>query len=208
MNRRAMEYQLIWGHKTPQVEAKFGDIIPWVYQSGRPYYDVFLEGADHEEILRRWMQRSSSEIALRRTRLLLDDQRIVGGYISHSGRELAGCRQADLLDLARSLGDISYQSLRRRMEDLKELFAPVEENDFYLSRHGLLPGKECPRRRQALLQDCLRRARQGGFGRLRVDVAEENREARDFYQGQGFLVAYRGKSEHSRLRYLSMIFLL
>lgn len=207
MTRHGTQFQLLWGHKTPQIESRLHDLIPWLTHAGRPYFDVFFEGVSPEDTLTRWMQRSSSEFALQRTRFLIDDQVIVGGYISLAGRDLAGCRQADLLDLARTMGESSYSTLRTRMNDLKDLFVPVEENDFYLSYLGLLPEKESPRRQQALLNDCLRRARQGGFGRLRVDVPEQSPQ-RDFYAGQGFNVAYRGKSRSSNLKYLTMVYSL
>lgn len=200
------QHQFVWGHKTPNIEAKFDDIIPWVQEAGRPFFDIFLDGADQRATLRRWLQRRSSEVSLHRTRFLIADDRIAGGYISLSGLELPGCRQADLLDLARSMGSESYTELRDRMEDLRDLFAPVEENDFYLSKLGLLHQYESPSLRQVLLDDCVRRARQGGFRRVRVDVPERERSIRDFFGGQGFDAVYRGKAPSSNLKYLSMVF--
>lgn len=206
MLRHRSQHQLVWGHKTPNIEHKLQEIVPWVLQAGRPFYNIFLHGADPETTIHRWLTRRSSELSLQRLRLLISDDRIVGGYISLSGRDLPGSRQADLLDLARSMGPDSYPQLRDRMEDLRDLFAPVEENDFYLSKLGLLPQHQSPSLRQALLDDCIRRARQGSFRRVRVDVPEQDRTLRDFYGGQGFEAFYRGKAPTSNLKYLSMAF--
>lgn len=206
MLRPDSQHQLVWGHKTPHIERKLQDIVPWLHQAGQPFYNIFLDGADPDSTLRRWLMRRSSELSLQRIRLLITDDRIAGGYVSLSGRDLPGCRQADLLDLARSMGTESYTRLRDRMEDLRDLFAPVEENDFYLSKLGLLPQKDSPSLRQVLLDDCIRRATQGGFRRVRVDVPEQDRSRRDFYGGQGFDAIYRGKAPTSNLKYLAMVF--
>ncbi len=204
MTRRSQQIQIVWGHKLPQGDEKIDDIVPWVRESGRPYYDVFLRGIDTDHIITRWLKRRSSELALQRSRLLIADDRIGGGYIAVAGGELAGCRQADLLDLAREMGEHSYSDLRARMDDLSGLFAPVEEHDFYLSKFGILPRMQGRGLSNHLMDDCLHRARQGGFGRVRVDVPEQDEEARALFETYGFRPIYRGKADSSELRYLSM----
>jgi GNAT superfamily N-acetyltransferase len=205
MNRRAHSVQFAWGHKTPQIQAKLPDIVPWIHEAGRPYFDIFLEGADPHFTLSRWVQRRSSEISLHRTRLLIHDDRIAGGYISLAGHDLPGARQADLLDLAREMTDRTYSELRERMEDLRDLFAPVEDNDFFVSKIGVLPSQLGRGLSQHLLDDCLRRARQGSFRRVRVDVPEHHQRARELFRAYGFEAVYRGKSSLSNLRYLAMV---
>ena len=197
--------QFAWGHKTPRVEAKIQDIIPWIHEGGRPFFDVFLAGADPQRTLRRWLMRRSSEFSLHRTRLLLFDGRIAGGYITLAGRDLPAARQADLLDLAREIQDHTYGDLRERMDDLRDLFAPVEDNDFFLSRLGVLPSFQGRGLDQHLLDDCLRRARQGSFRRVRVDVPEGHHPLRDLLRSYGFRAVYRGKSPLTNLRYLAMV---
>ena len=205
MTRRSNQVQIVWGHKTPQIDQKLDDIVPWVRQSGQPYYDIFLRGNDIDAIVSRWLQRRSSEISLRRTRLLIHGDRIAGGYIALAGRELPGCRQADLLDLAREMGEHSYSDLRARMDDLSDLFAPVEEHDFYLSKIGVMPRIEDQEMERNLMDDCLRRASQGGFGRVRADVPEHLEDQRGFFESYGFRPIYRGKTKESNLRYLAMV---
>ena len=204
MTRRSHQVQIVWGHKLPRTEEKFDDIIPWVHQAGRPYYDVFLEGVDAEQMLARWLQRRSSELSLRRARLLIADDHIAGGYIAVAGGELPGCRQADLLDLAREMGKLTYRQMRARMDDLGDLFAPVEEHDFYLSKLGVMPRMQGRGLNKYLMDDCLHRARQGGFGRVRTDVDENDEETRAFFETYGFRPIYRGKAKSGQLRYLSM----
>ncbi len=205
MTRRTdRQIQIVWGHKTPHIEQKLDDIIPWVHQAGQPYYDVFLEGTDSEEVLSRWLQRRSSELALRRTRLAVVDDRIAGGYIAVAGTDLAACRQADLLDLARTMGDRSYSELRSRMNDLDELFAPVEAHDFYLSKLGVMPRAAHRELEIPLLDDCIQRAEHGGFGQVRTDVCEDDEAMRSLLQTYGFRPIYRGKTPDGQLRYLSM----
>lgn len=205
MARRSRQAQIVWGHKMSRIDQKLDDIVPWVREADRPYYDVFLRGTDLDRIIARWLRRNSSELALRRTRLLIADDRIAGGYIAVAGGDLSGCRQADLLDLAREMSDHSYTDLRARMDDLDDLFAPVEEHDFYLSKLGVLPRMKGRGLNKELMDDCLHRARQGGFGRVRLDVAEEREQTRAFYETYGFEPIYRGKAKQSDLRYLSMV---
>ncbi len=205
MTRNTQQVQIVWGHKTSHLDKKLNDIVPWIHQAGRPYYDIFLRGNDVHSVIAQWLKRRSSELSLRRTRLLVADDRIAGGYISLAGGDLAGCRQADLLDLARTMGEHSYRELRDRMDDLSDLFAPVEDHDFYLSKLGVLPRMEGRGLSQYLMDDCLRRARQGGFGRVRTEVPEHDEETREFYETYGFKPIYRGKTSMSNLRYLSMV---
>lgn len=204
MTRRPQQVQIVWGHKLSQIDQKLDEIIPWVRQADRPFYDIFLLGIDAEITIGRWLQRHSSELSLQRTRLLIADDCIAGGYIAVAGSKLTGCRQADLLDLARQMGEHSYTELRARMDDLSTLFAPVEDHDFYLSKLGICPRMEGRNLEKHLLDDCLHRARQGGFGQVRVDVPEHNAASRGFYEAHGFQPIYRGKSRSSDLRYLSM----
>lgn len=204
MTLRNRQVQIVWGHKTPDIDQKLDDVTPWILEAGRPYYDVFLEGTDPQEVIDSWLQRRSSELALRRTRLAVADDRIAGGYIAVAGGELAGCRQADLLDLARTMGNHSYSDLRERMDDLDDLFAPVEAHDFYLSKLGVMPRMEDKELEHPLMDDCIRRAQLGGFGQIRTDVSEDDEEMRDLLDTYGFRPIYRGKSTESDLRYLSM----
>ena len=204
MNRHLDHTQIVWGHKTPQAEHHIDSIVPWVRAADRQFYDIFLRGNDVDDVLRRWIGRRSSEISLRRTRLLICDDRIAGGYVAIAGAELAGCRQADLLALAREMGNGSYSDLRARMDDLSDLFASVEEHDFYLSKLGVLPDFEGRGLRSHLMDDCLRRAQQGGFGRVRVDVAEGDEVNLGFFEGYQFRPIYRGKTKATDLRYLSL----
>lgn len=205
MNRNSSQVQIVWGHKTPNIDRKLNDIIPWVRDAGRPYYDIFLDGTDLDSTIARWLQRRSSEVSLQRTRLLVTDDRITGGYISLAGRELPGCRQADLLDLAREMGEHSYSELRARMDDLRDLFAPVEENDFYLSKIGVLSHMQGQGLSHHLMRDCIRRATQGGFRRVRLDVPEHHKVARELYRTHDFEPVYRGKTPVSNLRYIAMV---
>ena len=204
MTRHNAHTQIVWGHKTPRAEHHVDAIVPWVREADRHFYDIFLDGNNIDHVLRRWIGRDSSEIALRRTRLLICDDRIAGGYVALAGSELPGCRQADLLDLAREMGNGSYAALRARMDDLSDLFAAVEDHDFYLSKLGLLPDFKDRDLRPELMDDCLRRARQGGFGRVRVDVAENDKDHLAFFEGYQFRPIYRGKTRATELRYLSL----
>lgn len=203
MNDRS-QVQIVWAHKVPKIEQKLQDIVPWVREAGRPYFDVLFTGSEMDSLLADWVGRSSSELAAQRMRLLIQDDRICGGYIALAGQELAGCRQADLLALARDSGSYSYGELRARMEDLRDLFAPVEENDFYLSKIGVHPQMQGQGLSHYLMSDCIKRARQGGFRRVRTDVPAQGSVARELCRGYGFEAIYRGKARTSSLRYLSL----
>ena len=205
MPRHQRQVQIVWGHKTTNLDEKIDDIIPWVRESGRPYYDAFFDGVDTDEIIDRWLRRRSSELSLRRTRLAVADDRIAGGYIALPGSEVAGCRQADLLDLARSIDDHSYSDLRDRMRGFSDLFAPVDTHDFYLSKIGTRPEIDDRELEIPLMEDCLSRAEHGGFGRVRIDVPEDDEDSRGFYETYGFRPIHRGKDDQGRLCYLSMV---
>ncbi|TXD36570.1 GNAT family N-acetyltransferase [Lujinxingia vulgaris] len=196
---------LRWGHKTPDLERRIAELLTWVRPAGQPYDDALLQGADIDKTLSRWMLRDNSEITLQRARLLMLDDRIAGGYIALSGTELRTARQADLLDVARHMGEGSYAMLRERVERLRELFAPLEDNDFVITRLGLHPDHRGRGLCHALIEDYLRRGRQGGFRRARVDVPETHRAGLDLCRAYGFDTAYRGKSNDGKLKYLTMV---
>lgn len=204
MTQPSDDIQIVWGHKTPNIERKLHDILPWIHRAGRPYYDVLFEGVDTEDILAKWLDRRSSELSLRRMRLAVVDDRIGGGYVACAGSDLPGCRQADILDLARSADDYDYSDLRQRIDDLSGLFAPVEAHDFYLSKLGVLPRVEDHPVERALIDDCIQRARHGGFGRVRTDVAEGD-DQMGLFEAYDFEPIYRGKSKESGLCYRSMV---
>ncbi|RAL22991.1 hypothetical protein DL240_08865 [Lujinxingia litoralis] len=196
---------LRWGHKTAGLEHRLSELLSWIRPAGQPYDDYLLEGVNPDEVLARWMLNDTSTITLQRARLLMIDERIAGGYIALSGTELRAGRQADLLDLARQIGEGSYAHLRARVDRVRELFAPIEDNDFTLTRLGLHPDHRGRGLCHTLIEDYLRRGRQGGFRRARVDVPETHRYALDLCRAYGFDTAYRGKSNDGKLRYLTMV---
>ncbi len=196
--------RITWGHKVIDLEQHIDDILPWLAHEDRSYFRQLFGQFDVEQVFMRWLSRPSSEYSLRRLRVLLEDQRIAGGYIAVAGSELQGCRRADLLALARHHERLSYRDLRDRIDSFGELFAPVEDHDFFLSTLGLLDFASNRGLDYRLLDDCLHRADQGGFGRIRVDVAEQNRDLVQWYRTYGFRPIYRGKSDDGHLRYLSM----
>ncbi len=200
----ASPIRITWGHKVVDLSKHIDDILPWLAKKDRSYLRQLFGQFDVQNVLARWLSRPSSEFSLRRLRVLLEDGRIAGGYLATAGGELSGCRRADLLALARHHERLSYRDLRQRLTTFDELFAPVEDHDFYISSLGLLEFAAGRGLDYRLLDDCQHRAQQGGFGRLRVDVNERHRDLVQWYRTYGFRPIYRGKSNDGHLRYLAL----
>ena len=180
------------------------ETLPWIHEAGNPYFDWIFGGSESARgHLADWMKRDSSEVSIRRVILLREKGTGVAGFVALSGVDLAGCRKADSLALAK-IEPAERQRLLTRMSAARGLFPPVDPGEFYLSKMGVLPvhrGRGLGRR---LVETFLEVGENARFRRFRLDVARENRLAKELYASFGFEVTQECSSENGRLAYAAM----
>lgn len=195
---------ILSGDELSGVEFHLPKLITWLRDAGRPHHELLLSGTDPDAVLRAWIERSTSEFALKNIRVLIADDDIAGGYLAMPGREVDRRRQEDLLDLARRRGRAAYAHIRACVRDLYPLFSPIRRNDFYLSRIGILPHKRGRGLAHHLIQDCIERATARGADRIRLDVSGDNAIAISLFQSHRFEIDYRGHALGANLFYEGM----
>jgi ribosomal protein S18 acetylase RimI-like enzyme len=179
------------------------EVLPWVYEAGNPYFDWLL-GSPHATgaALQAMMRDESSEIAIWRACVLLEGERPIGGFIALAGRELPACRRADFVTMMKELGNEAMTTLRERLAESTRLFPPVDPNDFYLSKIGLLPAWRGRGLGHLLMREYLASGTSAGFTGFRLDVSAGNSPAVHLYQRSGFEIAKR--TDGAAMSYLAM----
>jgi ribosomal protein S18 acetylase RimI-like enzyme len=178
--------------------------LPWVIEAGNPYYSSLFGTADLTAILGSWMRRPSSEISILRTQFLLCEREPAGGLIALSGDELRKARKADSIALLKIVPADERKSLAARIANLSDLFMPVADNEYYLSKLGLqLPfrGKNLGR---LLIDHYLEQGTLRGFRQFRLDVQMNNGVAIRRYESAGFAICHQAESKDGTLKYFSM----
>jgi ribosomal protein S18 acetylase RimI-like enzyme len=179
------------------------EVLPWVHEAGNPYFDWLL-GSPHatRAVVEAMMRQESSEIAIRRACVLLQGERPIGGYIALGGRELPACRQTDLLTMMKELDHEAMTTFRARLAESKQLFPPVDPDDFYLSKIGLLPEWRGRGLGHLLMREYLANGASAGFTSFRLDASADNGPAVHLYQRSGFEIAKR--TDGVAMSYLAM----
>lgn len=190
---------------TSDTEPYLPQVLPWVHDAGNPYFDYLFGGTDaaRENVLN-WMQRSSSEIALQRVRGLLQDGKMVGGFIGLSGVELPKCRKADMMVLMKTFAT-QKEILLKRLAAARKLFPPIPEDTYYLSKLGVLPNFRQKGLGRKLAQAFLATGRELGFSRFQLDVCCDNHVAVNLYSKLGFQIKQESSTRIETLRYYSMV---
>lgn len=181
-------------------------VLPWLHEAGNPYFDWFFGNAQTaQSILGRWIVRPSSEVSLKRTVVLQEDGRIIGGIIGMNGTDLALCRKADTLALMRDWPPSDRESIVRRMRESAGLFHIPDAHHYYLSKIGLLPEARRKGFGRMLLEAFLVKGSAGGFTRFMLDVSADNALAVKLYMSAGFHVVRESQHPSGTMTYLSMI---
>jgi ribosomal protein S18 acetylase RimI-like enzyme len=117
--------------------------------------------------------------------MLSDDGAPVGLSLTLSGTEVERCRRADMVAL---LADKSMDrsKLLSRLRPLRELFAPVPSDSFYLSKISVRRENRGGGIGAALLDDVIARAAQR---EICLDVSMSNTSAIGLYESRGFKVS-------------------
>jgi ribosomal protein S18 acetylase RimI-like enzyme len=183
-------------------------IAPWVIAASRPFADwYFGEAWAAAEILTEWMTRSTSEVYAGRA-ILHEDRSGAGGcIIALSGSELARCRAADFAAFCAEIGSEPEADdvIAEVVAGANELFAPVGDDDFYISRVGVDPNRQGQGIGRAMVTYVLELAARQGHPRCRLDVSADNRAAIRAYEAAGLAVGETRHGPTSGLTYCSMV---
>ena len=204
MTERSSKFLFVQAHKSPGIIDRLHLLLPWIYESDRRFFDILLQDWDFNEILPRWMVRDESEHGLHRTRLLIAEDRIAGGFVAMPGREVALARESDILDLVRHSDPRDWRKLRERVQDLYPLFGPIRPGDFYISRLSGLPSLKERGYDEVIVEEALNRARQHHVDRVRIDVDEANQRLCSICTAYGFETIDRGRVPNSTVTYLNL----
>jgi ribosomal protein S18 acetylase RimI-like enzyme len=117
---------------------------------------------------------------------------------------LRACRRADTLAVLQEAGRDGWGRLAERIGQSKELFGPVAEDEFYLSKLWVARGSRRAGHGVRILREYLRTGVDAGFRRFRLDVWAQNRPAIELYLGSGFAVLRESSSDRAGMTYLSL----
>ncbi|HXV94447.1 MAG TPA: GNAT family N-acetyltransferase [Pseudonocardia sp.] len=182
------------------------DVLSWVHEAGNPYLSWLLGGPEAASaVLAARMRDPASEISVRDATLLRDDTgETIGGYIALPGAELARRRRADAVAYLQSAGRAGRAALTARMQDARDLFAPVEPDAFYLSKIGVRPGERGHGHGRVLLDHFLAAGAATGTRLFALDVSEGNAGAIHLYESRGFRTVARSRLPGTDIAYVSM----
>lgn len=190
----------------PDPERFLEAALPGVHEAGRPYIDWFLGGpTEARAALRSWMARPSSEVFVGRAALLIASEAVIGGFVALSGAELSRCRQADAMASIALAGPGGRSALTERVRLARELFLPVADDEYYLSKIWVSPETRGAGNGTALLRRYLDAGARRGFRRFRLDVCSDNDVAVGLYRRFGFTTLQESVSDGAAMSYTSMV---
>ena len=189
----------------PHPESLVPRVLPWVLAAGNPYYDYLFGGAElSHRTLEGWMKRASSEVSILRGEFLTCDAELAGGFIALNGRELKRARQADAAALWEAFPSAERVALVERMSNSANLFPPVAEDEYYLTKMGLSAPFRGQGLGRALMQQYLAQGKAQNYASFRLDVHTDNQPAIGCYLAAGFKVLSTSESRDGGLRYHAM----
>jgi ribosomal protein S18 acetylase RimI-like enzyme len=195
---------LISGSDVADLDGVAHSAVPWLIDSGEPYFRRLFADYIAEEVLS-WSLRPSSELYLGEARLLLDRGHCcIGGHISMKGPLVVQRRRADAVAyLWERREGIEGERRRRFLDDTASFFGIVPMDAFYLSKIGLLREHRRAGHGRLLLEDVIRLARERNCSSVFLDVAADAR-AREFYRRYGFEEVTEHINVPYNLHYISM----
>lgn len=189
----------------PPESPDIAQLLPWLHEASNPYWD-WLWGSPAEALaqLKEWLDRPSSGLSEKRVVCLSEGGRVVGGYIALPGWEFHICRKSDLLELMINLRRNPREGVMARMRQARSLFGGVAEDEFYLSRVGVMPSERGRGVGRRLIEMFLQDGRDRDFKRFRLDVSADNDRAIRVYRTAGFVVAREAAIPGTPIHYCSM----
>jgi ribosomal protein S18 acetylase RimI-like enzyme len=189
----------------PHPESLVPRVLPWVLAAGNPYYAHLFGGAEFSQrALAGWMTRPSSEVSILRGEFLTCDGELAGGFLALNGIELKKARQADAAALWEAFPSAERATLVERMSNSANLFPPVADDEYYLTKMGLDVPYQGQGLGRALVQQYLEQGKAQNYARYRLDVHAENQAAIRCYLAAGFKVVSTSESRDRGLRYHAM----
>ena len=181
-------------------------VVSLIHEAGQPYYDWFFAGPrDARAAVESWLARPSSELSASRVSLVYSGRsRPDGVFIGLDGADLRACRSSDLLALVRRTADaMEREALVERIAQTRDLFAPVEDDEYHLSKIGVAPDRRGVGVGRAVLGEFLAAGEACGYRRFSLDVSAGNTPALRLYASAGF--KQRELRERMGMRYLRMV---
>ena len=174
----------------------------WILAAGQPYYDWLCGGRDAaERTVAMWMKQPSSEVFIQRMRFLQCGSEIAGGIIGLGGAELRKARIADVNSYWAMLDLHSRGALIEKLSGSLQVFAPVAEDEYYVSKLGLARSFQGKGLAKVLVQHCLAQGTALGYSKFRADIQTENKPSLRCARVIGFEIFCTGESSDGALRY-------
>jgi ribosomal protein S18 acetylase RimI-like enzyme len=191
----------------PNAEHLAAHALSWIIEAGNPYYDVLFGGANPTlAFVQKWLRRASSEVSFLRVEFLMADSEFAGGYIALSGNDLRKARRADSVALLTSFAPQDRPALASRLNNLSDLMASVEDDEYYLSKVGLTQPFRGKGLGRTLVDRYISEGARLGYSRYRLDVCADNQAAIRCYRSAGFEITQTGQSQDGVLKYHSMVY--
>ena len=189
----------------PDPDALIPHAFPWILAAGQPFYDWFCGERDvAERTVAMWMRQPSSEVSIQRVQFLQCGSDIAGGIIGLSGTELKKARIADTGSFWATLDVHSREALIERLSQSLQVFAPVAEDEYYVSKMGLARSFRGKGLGKVLLERHLDQGNALGYSKFRADVQTENEPSLRSFLAIGFEIFYTVQSADGALKYHAM----
>jgi ribosomal protein S18 acetylase RimI-like enzyme len=186
----------------PDQDALISHALPWILAAGQPYFDWLCGSREAaERTVTMWMRQPSSEVSIQRIQFILCGSEIAGGIIGLSGAELKRARSADLNSFWKTLDLNSRGTLIGRLSQSLAAFAPVEEDEYYVSKVGLARSFQARGLAKMLVEHCIDQGTALGFSKFRADIETENKPSLRCSRATGFEIFYTGQSADGALKY-------
>jgi GNAT superfamily N-acetyltransferase len=186
----------------PDPDALIPIALPWILAAGQPYYDWLCGSRDAaERSVATWMRQPSSEISIQRVQFLLCGSEIAGGIIGLGGADLKRARIADINSYWKTLDVHSRGTLIGRLSQSLNAFAPVADDEYYVSKVGLARPFQAKGLAKILVEHCLDQGTTLGYCKFRADIETENKPSLRCSRATGFEIFYTGQSADGALKY-------
>ena len=202
-----MRFDPLWRQASPTVGPLIDVLRPWIQAASQPFADWYFGDPDvTPEILTEWMARPTSEVYLGRSLLLHEGDRPAGCLLSMGGADLARCRAADFAAFCQDIGSgpEAEAIIEQVLVTSRTLFAPVPDDELYISRVAIDPERRGQGLGKALVQQAIALRSAEGFRKFRLDVSADNTAAIRAYEAVGLRIAGRVSDPGSGLEYCSM----
>jgi len=203
-----MRYLCLWKDAAPNLGELTSHLAPCVHDASNPFADWYFGDAETAaEIIPEWMERPSSELYLGRGIVAMLQEEPVGVLIGMSGAELAACRMADFAVFCEEIGSgpEADQVIEQVVSVSRELFPPVQEDAFYISRVGVVSKNRGGGFGRRLVEHAIQTKRSEGFEQFRLDVSVDNSAAIRVYESLGLEKTSRSRSTVAPLEYVAML---